>query len=242
MNRATAVITGGGRGIGKAASRLFGMSGYNVVLTYINDKASAESTVEDIIKSGGEGVCFKYDAVSSKNANELIAFTSKRYGKIDALICNSGISFRELATETTDEDWDRVISTNLTGTFYLCRAAAKEMLKRKEGHIVNVASVYGITGAALETAYSASKAGIIGFTKALAKELALSGISVNCVAPGVIDTGMNRYLSDEEKNELREKIPQGRFGTAEEVAKSILYFAGCGYITGQILCPDGGIT
>lgn len=241
MNKKTAIITGASRGIGKAAALRFASDGYNVVLTYVNNKQAAQSVNRKIRGQGGESAVFMYDASSSKQADALIEFTIEHYGKVDALINNAGISLRKLITSTTDEDLRQVLNINLSGTYYLCRAAVREMLKRKEGHIVNISSVFGVAGASMETAYSASKAGIIGLTKALAKETAPSGIIVNCVAPGAIDTDMNSYLTDAQKKELCEEVPLGRFGTPEEVADTIFFLANCTYITGQVINPDGGI-
>jgi len=240
MNHKTAIITGGSRGIGEAAATLFAHNGYNVVLTYRQNAALAETIAAGISKEGGEASVFCYEAASSAGAEDLVAFTLRRYSKIDVLVNNAGVSRRALLGETSDKDFRLMVDANLSGTFYLCRAAAAAMINRKQGAIVNISSVFGMRGAAMETAYSAAKAGVIGFTKALAKELAPSGISVNCVAPGAIDTEMNGHLSEAERGELCSGIPMGRFGTPSEVANAILFFAQSDYITGQVLAIDGG--
>jgi len=242
MNRKTAIVTGGSRGIGEAAAKLLAQNGCNVVLTYHENLRRAEGVAAAIIDGGGEAAVFRYDAKSSSDAEELSAFALKRYGKIDVLVNNAGSSLRALITETSDEDLRRVLDANLSGMFFLSRAVARDMIRRKQGAIVNISSIFGINGAALETAYSAAKAGVIGFTKALAKELAPSGISVNCVAPGAIDTEMLEFLNDNEREELCASIPMGRFGTPAEVAEAIVFLASSSYITGQILSPDGGAT
>ncbi len=241
MNQKTAIITGGSRGIGAATAKLLSRNGYNVVLTYFQNQDLGEAVAESIRKEGGEAAAVKYRSGSPADAENLVTFAKKEYGRIDLIVNNAGTSYKELMTYTPDADWLRVIDENLNGVFYLCRAAVREMLKAdRGGSIVNVSSIYGIAGGAAETAYSAAKAGVIGFTKALAKELAMSGISVNCVAPGAVDTEMNAYLSDTERAALMEEIPFGRFGTAEEIAETILFLAKSSYLTGQVISPNGG--
>ncbi|NLL91036.1 MAG: 3-oxoacyl-ACP reductase FabG [Ruminococcaceae bacterium] len=239
MNRKTAVVTGGSRGIGKATAELLATKGYNVVFTYLSGEERAKDILKKITDKGGEASIFRYDAV--KDADSLAEFAVKRYGKIDLLVANAGISLQKIATETTDEEWNRVIECDLSGVFYINRSVLKNMIERKSGSIVNVSSVYGISGGSAETAYSAAKAGVIGFTKALAKEVACSGISVNCVAPGAIDTEMNKNLNREEIENLCSEIPFGRLGKAEEVAETILFLAESSYITGQVISPNGGL-
>jgi len=240
MNRKTAIVTGGSSGIGKATAKLMAGVGYNVILTYNSNRQLAETVVKKILDEEGEAAAFCYDAISSSDADMLTAFAMERYGKIDVLINNAGASHRALVTQTTDEDWKRALDINLSGMFYLSRAAARDMIKRKQGAIVNISSICGVSGAAMETAYSAAKAGVIGFTKALAKELAPSSVSVNCLAPGAVETKMLGFLSPREREELCSMIPMGRFGTPDEVARAVLFLAESSYITGQILGVDGG--
>lgn len=239
MNRKTAIVTGGSSGIGKATAELLATKGYNVVFTFLSGEERAKNILKKITENGGEASMFRYDA--AKDADNLSEFAVKRYGKIDLLVANAGISLQKTATETTNEEWNRVIECNLSGVFYVNRSVLRYMIERKNGSIVNVSSVYGISGGSAETAYSAAKAGVIGFTKALAKEVACSGISVNCVAPGAIDTDMNKNLNREELESLCREIPFGRLGKAEEVAQTILFLAENNYITGQVISPNGGL-
>jgi 3-oxoacyl-[acyl-carrier protein] reductase len=239
MNRKTAIVTGGSSGIGKATAELLATKGYNVVFTYLSGENRANDILKRILDKGGEACIFRYDAV--RDAESLAEFTIKRYGKIDLLVANAGISLQKIVTETTDEEWNRVIECDLSGVFYINRSVLRYMIERKSGSIVNVSSVYGISGGSVETAYSAAKAGVIGFTKALAREVACSGISVNCVAPGAVDTEMNKHLNKEEIESLCSEIPFGRLGKAEEVAETILFLAESSYITGQVISPNGGL-
>lgn len=241
MNQKTAIVTGGGRGIGAATAKLLAKSGFNVVLTYHKRSDTANEVVKSIVDGGGEASVFHYDAAMRDRAEKLAGFAVEQYGKIDLLVNNAGISHRELMTYTTDEDWENIIDVNLSGVFYLSRSVVPFMLKAGRGCIVNVSSIYGISGGAMETAYSAAKAGVIGFSKALAKELAPSGITVNCVAPGAIETEMNAHLSETDRKLLEEEIPLGRLGEPEEIADTILFLANNRYMTGQVISPNGGI-
>ena len=236
----TVIVTGGSRGIGAATAKIFAQNDYRVVLTYLEDASGAKNIAESIRKEYQEASVFQYDASSPEAAKALVSFTIDRYKQIDVLVNNAGISLSGLVSHTSDEEWNRLLDVNLTGVFYLTREVSKYMIAHKRGSIVNVSSVYGISGAANESAYSAAKAGIIGFSKAVAKELATSNITVNCVAPGVIDTKMNEWLTMEERKELCNEIPIGRFGTPFEVAEAIYFLANHSYITGQVLSIDGG--
>ncbi|MCL1829936.1 MAG: SDR family oxidoreductase [Oscillospiraceae bacterium] len=238
----TVIITGASKGIGAATAKVFAEHNYRVVMTYRQDNDSAQRICESLISQGKESSLFRYDSGSSDDAKALVEFAIKRYNQIDVLVNNAAISLNRLVTESTDSDWQEVIDSNLSGVFYLSRETAKHMIKHKTGSIINLSSVYGIVGGSTETIYSASKAGLIGFSKALAKELAPSNITVNCVAPGVIDTSMNSYLSELERAQLKEQIPLGRFGEPDEVAEAIYFLAEHRYITGQVLVVDGGMT
>lgn len=242
MRNKTAIITGAGRGIGEQIAKVFARNNYRVVITYINDSYNASRVKEDIQNEGQEVSVFRYDSASPEAAKDLVEFTLNRYGRIDTLVNNAGISFSKTITETSNSDWYRVINANLSGVFFLSREVITHMISNNEGSIVNISSIYGIIGASTETAYSVSKAGIIGLSKALAKELAPCNITVNCIAPGVIDTKMNEFLNKEERKDLTTQIPLGRFGTAKEVAEAAYFLSEHKYITGQILCVDGGIT
>lgn len=238
----TVVITGASRGIGREVAKKFAKEGYNVVINYNNseeDAASLEkelSILTDVIK-------IKADISDNEAAEFLISESVKRFGKIDALVNNAGISMHStLFTDTNKSDWDKIFNVNLFGMFNVTKAVIPHMVHEKSGAIVNVSSIWGISGASCEVLYSSSKAAVNGFTKALAKELAPSGIRVNAVAPGVIDTKMNAFLSDEERKALEDEIPMARYGSPEEIASAIHFLASenSSYITGQILTADGG--
>lgn len=241
--RQTAVITGASRGIGAATARLMARDGWQLVLGYHNSADKAEALLEELHAQGAEAVLCRADISVPEEAESLIRCAVDTYGSLDALINNAGIAQIKLFTDITPEDWHRMFSTNVDGMYYCCRAAVPIMLHNHSGSIVNVSSIWGIAGASCEVHYSASKAAVIGFTKALAKELGPSFINVNCVAPGATDTEMNSCLSAEDRALLEEEIPLCRMGTAEEIAQSIVFLAGekARYITGQVLSPNGGI-
>ena len=241
MEQKTVIVTGASRGIGAATAKYFAKHNYYVVATYLSDTEGIKEVISSIAVEGGKASAFQCNIASSEQVKALVTFAKEECGSIDVLINNAGIQLFELVTMTTDDNWHKIIDTNLSSVFYLTREVSKDMVRKKRGSIVNVSSVFGITGASMETAYSASKAGIIGFSKAVAKELAPSSITVNCVAPGVINSSMNSWMSREEKKELTERIPLSRFGTSEEVAEAIYFLAHQRYITGQILCVDGGL-
>ena len=186
---------------------------------------------------------FRADVADAASVNDMIRAVINKFGKIDVLVNNAGIAEQRLFTDITSEAWDRMISVNLTGVFNCIKAVLPGMISRKSGKIVNVSSIWGITGASCEVHYSAAKAAVIGLTKALAKEVGPSNIQVNCVAPGVIDTEMNASLTEADRMAITEETPLGRIGTAEEVASAILYLASpkAGFITGQVLSPNGGV-
>lgn len=227
------LITGASRGIGAATARALAERGDKVFINYNNSQEAAE----ELAKETG-GVAIRADV---SNANEVNAMFEK-IGSVDILINNAGISGFYMIDAMSDEEWKRMIDVNLNSVFYCTRAVLPQMINRKQGAIVNVSSMWGICGASCEVAYSTAKAGIIGFTKALAKEVGPSGIRVNCVAPGVIDTDMNKALDEDAKKALCEETPLGRLGTPEEIAKAIVFLADeNSFITGQILSPNGGL-
>ena len=239
----TVLITGGAGGIGGAAAELFANTGCNVIINYLRSADEAAELRRKLSGRGGEIICHKADVSDSEQVNEMFKMIEKRFGGVDVLVNNAGISQSKLFTDITDGDWAQMIGVNLTGVFNCCRAALPHMIHQKSGAIVNVSSIWGETGGSCEVHYSAAKAGVIGLTKALAKEVGLSGVRVNCVAPGVIDTAMNDCHSDETMAALCEEIPLGRIGTAREAAEAIVYLCsdGAGYITGQVLSPNGGM-
>lgn len=227
------LITGASRGIGAACARLFAKSGYDVIINYNNSKEEALRLAREI---GAETI--RADVSSSAQVDDMF----KAAGEVNILVNNAGISGFYMLDAMSDDEWNKMIGVNLNGVFYCTRAVLPQMLRRKSGAIVNVSSMWGICGSSCEAAYSASKAGVIGLTKALAKEVGTSGIRVNCVAPGAIDTDMNKKLGGDAIKELCEETPLGRLGSPEEVARAILFLADDdGFITGQVLSPNGGL-
>lgn len=239
----TALVTGGSRGIGAAVVRKLCLDGFRVAINYNLSEQRANDLCSELCSEGFEVIALKCDVSSPDEVKRLFAEINKVFGGIDVLVNNAGISLWGLFDETTDAQWNEVIDINLKGTFNCCREALAYMLSEKHGRIINISSVWGQTGASCEAVYSASKAGIIGLTKALAKEYAPSNITVNCVSPGVIETDMMNRFSTEEKEAICEDIPFGRMGTPEEVASAVSFFASeqaC-YITGQVLGVNGGL-
>lgn len=241
MNK-TVVITGGATGIGKEISSQFSDLGENVVIGYNKSKKEALGLLEDLRKTNKNIVAIKADLSSEKESENLVLSAIDQFGKIDILVNNAAISEQKLFTEITKSSWDKMININLTSSFLCTKVAVKNMLKRKKGKIINISSVWGITGASCEVHYSAAKAGLIGFTKALAKELGPSGINVNCVCPGVINTDMISHLSPSSIENLLDQTPISRLGTPKDIAKAVLFLASedSDFITGQIISPNGG--
>ena len=238
----TAIITGSSKGIGAATAILFAQKGYNVVITYNESYESATLLARSLASNGFSVTTQKVNVANRLEAELLVKETLYKFGSIDVLVNNAGVAFQGLITQTNEVEYDRILDINLKGTFNCCKAVTPVMVNQQSGKIINVSSMWGETGASCEVAYSASKAGIIGLTKALAKELAPSGITVNAVTPGLIETSMNTNLTVEELNDFVESIPLGRMGTADEVAQAIYFLASenADYITGQILGVNGG--
>lgn len=236
----TAIVTGGAKGIGKAIVKEIAKKGINVVINYNTSKEQAEELQKELTDNGYKVEIYKADVSKRKETQELIKYTENKFGSIDILVNNAGIDQFKLFTDITDEDWNNMIQTNLTGTFYMTQEAVKSMIKTKKGCIINISSIWGITGASCEVAYSVSKAGIDGLTKSLAKELGPSNIRVNSIAPGAIITDMNKNFTNEEIEEINDQIPMGRFGTPEEIAKCVNWLIEDTYTTGQIISPNGG--
>lgn len=237
------LVTGGSRGIGAATARAFAQAGWSVSLNYFHSRAQAQTLAAELSANGGEAVALQADVSDPVQAAALLE-AAEAAGPLDALVCCAGIALpQQLLTDTTDQQWRQVMGTDLDGVFYTVRAAVPGMVRRKRGSIVTVSSMWGVTGGSCEVAYSAAKAGVIGLTRALAKELGPSHIRVNCVAPGVIDTEMNGHLSRETMDALGEETPLGRIGTPEEVAQAILFLADerSSFLTGQVLRVDGGM-
>ena len=238
----TVLITGASRGIGAETARVFAQNGYAVAVNYCTSEAAATALVEEIVANGGDAFAVCADVSLQAEAEALVQTVLKRQGKIDVLIHNAGIASQQLFTDTTADDWHRMMNVHLNGAYYLCHAAVPPMVSRHNGTILTVSSMWGVTGASCEVAYSAAKAGLIGLSKALAKELGPSGIRVNCVAPGVIDTDMCSQLDAETRSTLQEETPLCRLGTAHDVAKALLFLASedASFITGQVLGVNGG--
>lgn len=239
----TVIITGASGGIGSAAAILFAEKGWNVVMNYYRSAESTKILASSLASRGCSVMpCFA-DITDRTQVERMVYEAERRYGKIDALVNNAGIAQQMLFTDITDSDFDKMLSVNLKGPFLCSQAVLPGMIHQKSGKIVNISSVWGVTGASCEVHYSAAKAGVIGLTKALAKEVAPSGIQVNCIAPGLIETPMNNNLTPDELSEFVDEIPLGRMGEAREVAELIYFLCSdsSDYITGQVISQDGGI-
>ena len=240
----TVLITGSSRGIGRETAKIFAQSGYKVAINYNNSKETAQKLCDEIKTSGGSAEMFGADISSVSQTEKMIDSVFAKFGGIDVLVNNAGIALGQgLFTDFSDEDAKKIFDTNVFGMMNCSRAVIPYMVRQKAGKIINVSSIWGICGGSCEVIYSSAKAAVIGFTKALAKELAPSGICVNCVAPGMIETDMNSHLSKEDIDAFCEEVPLGRVGQPVDVAQSILFLAsdGAGYITGQTLAIDGGM-
>ena len=241
MHKKNVLVTGSSRGIGRACALAFAEAGYHVFINCRNSTDRLISLEKEILDADGSCTKVPDDVGNPDTVRSIFSTISAACGGLDVLVNNAGIPHFGLLSDMSDGEWRTVIDTNLSSAFYCCREAIPYMVSRKQGKIINISSVWGVTGASCETAYSASKAGLNGLTLALAKELAPSNIQVNAIACGVIDTEMNARLDEQERNALKEEIPAGRFGTAGEAAKLTLMLAEApGYLTGQIIRLDGG--
>lgn len=238
----TVLITGASGGIGRAAALLFAQKGYRVALHYHRGRERGEAVLSKIKEEGGEAVLVQADIADEAQVQAMFAQIRSSFGCLDVLVNNAGTAGQKLLWDITADEWDAMFAVNMKGMFLCSREAARCMVSRRSGKIVNVSSVWGITGASMEVHYSAAKAAVIGFTRALAKELAPSGVQVNCVAPGVINTPMNAHLDEETMEALKEETPLGRIGTPEDAANSIFFLASdkADFITGTVLSPNGG--
>ena len=235
----TAVITGAAKGIGRATAIRFAKEGCNIVLNYRS--SISDELIAEIEGYGVECMPFKADVSKFDEAEMLIKEAKKKFGSVDVLVNNAGITRDMLIMRMSEDEFDSVISTNLKGTFNTIRFASNIMLKQRAGAIINMSSVVGLIGNAGQANYAASKAGVIGLTKATAKELAARGVTCNAIAPGFIETDMTEVLSDEVKNQMLASIPLKRFGNADEVAEVCVFLAKNRYITGQVINVDGGM-
>lgn len=231
------LITGASRGIGKACAEKFAKEGFRVFVNYNKSEAKAKELCEKI-----GAIPVKCDISSADEVSEM-AKVIDGFGGADIIVNNAGVAGQYLFTDISEEEWDRVFDTNIKGMFLVTKALVKSMINKKSGSIINVSSMWGVTGGSCEVHYSASKAAVIGFTKALAKELGPSGITVNCIAPGVIDTEMNKNLEKEDFDALCDETPLGRIGTAEECAELVYFLASdkASFITGQVVGNNGGL-
>ncbi|MBP5199778.1 MAG: 3-oxoacyl-[acyl-carrier-protein] reductase [Schwartzia sp.] len=238
-----ALVTGASRGIGRAVALKLASEGAKVALNFAGNESAAEAVRQEIEAAGGEAILVKADVANEAAVQDMVQKTADAFGRIDILVNNAGITRDGLLARMKEEDWDAVLSTNLKGVFLTTKAAAKLMMKQRAGRIVNMASVVGVTGNAGQANYSAAKAGVIGFTKTIAKELASRGITANAVAPGFIDTDMTSGLPDKAKEAALSGIPLGRMGTPEDIAAAVLFLVSdqASYITGQVLNVDGGM-
>ncbi|KLU64676.1 3-oxoacyl-[acyl-carrier-protein] reductase FabG [Desulfosporosinus acididurans] len=243
LNESVAIVTGGGRGIGRAIALELAAAGVKVVVNYAGRSDKAEETVSLIRQAGGESIAVQADVSQAADVDHLVQMALEHFGKIDILVNNAGITRDGLMLRMKEADWDAVLATNLKGVFLCTKAVSKGMLKQRSGVIVNISSVVGLSGNAGQANYAAAKAGIIGLSKATAKEFASRGIRVNVVAPGYICTDMTETLPEGVQNEILQTIPLGRIGKPEEVAKVVRFLASpeSAYITGQVLCVDGGM-
>lgn len=237
----TVLITGASGGIGRGIALKFAENGYNIAACYSKNKAEAEKLVADVESAGGRIKAFSCDVKKENEVERLFEAAEKEFGFIDVLVNSAGVSKVSLFQDLTLDMWNEIIATNLTSIFLCCRRAAVPMIREKRGAIINIGSIWGETGASLETAYSASKAGVSGFSKALSKELGPSGITVNCIAPGWIDTKMNSGFTEEDRAAFCEEISLGSIGSPSHVGETALFLAESGYITGQVIRVDGGM-
>ena len=239
----TVLITGGATGIGRATSELFALMGYQVAIAANSSFAEALSLARALSERGLSAAAFRADLRDSAQVDTLFSQVEKLFGGVDILVNNAGVAQQKLFTDITDADWQEMLAVNLTAPFCCCRRALPHMIHQKKGSIVNVSSMWGLTGASCEVHYSAAKAGLIGLTRALAKEVGPSGIRVNCVAPGAVNTRMNQTLDEEALSLLTEETPLGRIGDPEDIARAIAFLAceDSSFTTGQVLSPNGGL-
>ena len=243
MKESVALVTGGSRGIGRAICLELARQGTSVAVNYAGNEQAALETVEACRALGAQAEAFRADVSDPAACEELVKAVKDRFGRLDILVNNAGITRDGLLMTAKAEDFDKVLDTNLKGAYFCMKAASKVMMRQRYGRIVSMSSVVGLRGNAGQTSYAASKAGILGLTKAAAKELATRGVTVNAVAPGFIDTDMTAVLPENAKNAMLSTIPMGHPGAPEDVAKAVAFFARpeSAYITGQVLCVDGGM-
>lgn len=242
MNNKRALITGASGGIGRAITLRLAADGFDVAACYYSDDAGSENLGKELEKLGVKFRLYKADVSDYRQVEKVFSDAFDFFGGIDVLVNNAGMAQQKLFTDISEEEFDRICAVNFKSVYNCCKFAVPGMVSRKSGRIINISSMWGVSGASCETVYSATKAAVIGLTKALGKELAPSNVQVNCIAPGAIDTKMNSNLSDEDKAAFADEIPAGRFGTPEEIAGIVSFLAGkdSAYITSQTIIADGG--
>jgi 3-oxoacyl-[acyl-carrier protein] reductase len=239
-----AIVTGSGRGIGQTIALKLAEVGATIVINDFGEASPVDSVVEEIKATNRESLAILADVSSSADVTRLVEETIATYGRIDILVNNAGITRDQLVIRMSEEDWDKVINVNLKSVFLCTRAVLRHMLKQRWGRIINIASIVGIAGNAGQANYAAAKAGIIGFTRTIAKEVASRSITANAIAPGFIDTQMTQQLEEDQRQQLMKRIPLGYLGTPRDVAEAVAFLASeeARYITGQVLNVDGGMT
>jgi 3-oxoacyl-[acyl-carrier protein] reductase len=243
LDQQVALVTGGSRGIGRSIALALAEAGANVMISYRSATAEADAVVATIKGMGRESAAFQSDAASFVQSKEIVEKIVEQYKRLDILVNNAGITKDGLLMRMSEEDWDAVLDTNLKSAFNFAKAAVRPMMSQRSGKIINITSIAGVTGNAGQANYAASKAGMIGLTKSLAKELGSRNIQVNAVAPGFVETDMTAKLNDEQRKKLEEGIPLKRTAKPEEIAAVVRFFASpdANYVTGQVLCVDGGL-
>lgn len=239
-----ALITGASGGIGSAIALRLAKDGFNIAACYCSDEEGIGRLSKKLDETDAEYRIYKADVSDFNKIKEVFTDATEFFGGVSVLVNNAGIAQQKLFTDITEQEFDRITAVNFKGVFNCCKCAVPFMVSQKSGKIINISSMWGVYGASCETVYSATKAAVIGLTKALARELAPSNVQVNCVAPGAIDTKMNNNLSESDKADFADEIPMGRFGTAEEIADVVSFLAGDGsnYVTAQVITADGGLT
>lgn len=243
LNGKVALVTGGSRGIGRSIVLQLVESGAAVAFTYRSRKEEADGLVAEVLSKGGKAVTIQSDAANTAQSNDVVQSVIKDFGRLDILVNNAGVTKDGLLMRMSEQDWDDVITTNLKSVFNFTKAACRQMMGQQSGKIINISSVVGLIGNAGQSNYVASKAGVVGFTKSMAKELASRNIQVNAIAPGFIETDMTEKLNEKQKEGILGIIPMKRMAKPEEVAKVVCFLASedAGYITGQTICVDGGM-
>lgn len=243
LEKKTALVTGAGKGIGRAIALALAKMGVLVIVNYRGSKEQAEETVQKIREMGQEAEAYPCDVSDFQAVETMMKTIVSKYGRLDILVNNAGITKDGLILKMSEEDFDKVVDTNLKGTFHTIRHASRQMIRQRSGRIINISSVSGVMGNPGQANYAAAKAGIIGLTKTMEKELGSRGITVNAIAPGFIETDMTAVLSESVQQNIQAQIPLGHFGKPEDVAAAAAFLASeeAGYITGQVLCVDGGM-